>query len=228
MNKFKVGDRVRIRLWESMKKEFGTYPHGSIKVTAGFPPKMNNLCGHTATISDIDGKRVSLKDWDDDSLSTFWSFSTDMLEPALPRICYLLGGEDTPLEIGEEFEVEGEEPKYYISENGVMNITGSDNEPHSGLYAALNHPEKIIRKPKIEFSDDEKAFMRLLMGAGEKSIVRNADADELYVCNQENPVKDKPQNGFIGDYGVEFWQLPDFLLPQITYENSPVRMEEYL
>lgn len=227
MSNFKVRDRVRIRSWESMEKEFGTFANGSIKATFGFASAMNNLCGHTATISDIDGKKVSLKDWDDDNLNTAWGYSTDMLEPVTPRICYLLGGEDTPLEIGEKFEVDGECSRYYISEDGVMHITGCAQESASGIYTALNHPEKIIRKPKIEFSDDEKAFMRLLVKKGYKWIARDRD-DTLAIFTGKPKLVGYDYDIYMQNSGDDGCHIPDNLFPQITFENSPIRMEEYL
>lgn len=79
---FHVGQRVRIRSWESMEKEFGHNSCGSIAAKGSFSKSMRPLCGRTATIASIDGKYVELKDWNDYSGDTHWQFSTDMLEPA--------------------------------------------------------------------------------------------------------------------------------------------------
>lgn len=75
---FKVGDRVRIRSWESMQKEFGSLSN----VKGSFTESMKSLCGQTATIESLgsDGF-VKLKDWSGDG-DHLWSYSTEMLEPA--------------------------------------------------------------------------------------------------------------------------------------------------
>lgn len=80
MAKYKVGDRVKIRQWDDMEKEFGLNDFGSIKCACGFVDNMKSLCGRTATIKEIDGVDIELK-FDDESGDTFWSYSTDMIEP---------------------------------------------------------------------------------------------------------------------------------------------------
>lgn len=83
--KFKVGDKVRIRQWDDMEKEFGTDASGSIKCCGTFTKGMRELCGKKATISDIYGafsKNVSLKYFENcEGIETNWCYSTDMLEP---------------------------------------------------------------------------------------------------------------------------------------------------
>ena len=85
--KFKVGDRVRIRQWDDMKKEFGTVSWGVINCSNAFTEGMRELCGKKATISHIYGafsKNVSLKDFENcEGIDTNWCYSTDMLEPVL-------------------------------------------------------------------------------------------------------------------------------------------------
>lgn len=230
MKEFKVGDRVRIRSWESMEKEFGTFAHGSIKATYSFSQSMHNLCGLTATISGMDGKRVYLEDWNGDTVDTFWSFSTDMIEPALPRICYLLGGEDTPLKIGEEFNYmyNGSDNTEQILLHDLCvdksgNIGRMDNQ--ALLAHIINHPEKIIRKPKMEFSDDEKAFMRLLVKEGYKWIARGKD-NTLAVFGKKPKLVGYDDGTFIPNDDTKVDNLPENLLTQIAYENSPVKMED--
>lgn len=91
---FKVGDRVRIRQWDDMAKE---YHEDSDETIRGFPkrgksivfPKgMKHLCGRLSTIQSIDAERnrVILKDWSDTSGDMDWSFSTEMLEPAVKEV----------------------------------------------------------------------------------------------------------------------------------------------
>ena len=52
--KFKVGDKVRIRTWDNMAKEFGITAMGSINVPFSFTKQMNEeLSGKVFTIKDI-------------------------------------------------------------------------------------------------------------------------------------------------------------------------------
>lgn len=83
--KFKVGDKVRIRQWDDMEKEFGTDAYGNINCSASFSNRMRQLCGKKATISHIGkffSQNVSLTDFEDcKGIDTNWYYSTDMLEP---------------------------------------------------------------------------------------------------------------------------------------------------
>ena len=88
---FKVGDRVRFRSWDDMKREFGVDPtDGSINILnkITFSQYMRPLCGTYATIESMhvcrDGLvEVKLKNFSSDNEATIYSvFSTDMLEPA--------------------------------------------------------------------------------------------------------------------------------------------------
>lgn len=79
-HKFKVGDRVRIRQWNDMEREFGLRQFGDIACRYGFTKPMIPLCGRAATITDIDGDKVKLK-FDNPLLNTaFWNYSTGMIE----------------------------------------------------------------------------------------------------------------------------------------------------
>ena len=76
---FKVGDRVRIKSWEQMEKEFGI-SHGDIPCKFRFINGMKHLCGRTASIVAIKGSDIYLTNWSDDSGYMDWSISTDMIE----------------------------------------------------------------------------------------------------------------------------------------------------
>mgnify|MGYP001852278019 FL=1 len=92
MRIFKVGDRVRIRSWESMAKESGIDSKGDIETKYNFVKYMKNLCGRTATIIDINGIEVKLGEWSNAG-NTTWNFSIDMLEPVLFEKCDLQNGD---------------------------------------------------------------------------------------------------------------------------------------
>lgn len=80
---FKVGDRVRIRQWDDMKREFGLDPDGDIDCGPCFTWFMRDagLCGRTATIIDIDSNGYVGLDFDDKSGEINWCYSIGMLEP---------------------------------------------------------------------------------------------------------------------------------------------------
>ena len=48
--KYKVGDEVIVRSWESMEREFGLDDDGYINVPKKFVPWMKHFCGRTVTI----------------------------------------------------------------------------------------------------------------------------------------------------------------------------------
>lgn len=82
---FKVGDRVRIRDWDDMEREYGTDSDGDINLPdVVFTRCMRHLCGRCATIRSIDSQDniIALENWSDDSGNTGWFFSKSMLEPA--------------------------------------------------------------------------------------------------------------------------------------------------
>lgn len=82
MSKFKVGDKVKIKSWEQMFRE---YPHNSSNnyislPVSGFSEEMKSLCSEIATIRSIDNDYVTLEFYNK-SLDTNWTYSTYMLEP---------------------------------------------------------------------------------------------------------------------------------------------------
>lgn len=78
MSKFKVGDKVVVRSWDDMEKEFGLNGRGNIDVRCGFTPEMRHLCGKVVTIKSIttSGLAYRIKE---DSEAFYWSDS--MFEP---------------------------------------------------------------------------------------------------------------------------------------------------
>lgn len=77
---FKVGDRVRIRQWDGMAREFGLVSNSDyekIDCRFTFTRNMMSLCGKKFTISEIDddGRIYGLDD-------AGYSISKDMLEEA--------------------------------------------------------------------------------------------------------------------------------------------------
>ena len=142
---------------------------------------------------------------------------SDPCKPDLPRICYILGGEKTPLKIGERFGITEVGTGFHINEDGVMKF-GGDNVAMWQLCEAVNHPEKIIRRP--QFTDDEKAFMRLLVKNGLPWIARSKDND-LAVYHYE---PDSDEGYFASTDDI----IPNDLFPQIAFENSPIDCRKFM
>ena len=86
---YKVGDKVRIREWDDMEKEFGKCPDGSIPVIgSSFQPHMKHLCGREAVITDIIPDEYSSKEclpvklkFYNSSGTTKWYYTLSMIEP---------------------------------------------------------------------------------------------------------------------------------------------------
>lgn len=80
MARFKVGDKVTIRSWNDMEKEYGTDYGGCIKVPCLFNKEMKKYCGRKMTISSIRPHHL------EDRLVYFlegaemWRFSEGMFE----------------------------------------------------------------------------------------------------------------------------------------------------
>lgn len=80
-HEFKAGDRVRIRQWDDMEKEFGLNELNDIDCICCFTEEMKDFCGKVGTIKDssYSGKVKFFESYLNESP---WDFSTDMLEPA--------------------------------------------------------------------------------------------------------------------------------------------------
>ena len=122
--KFKIGDRVRIRQWEGMEKEFGTDSDGDIRVCARFVKRMRHLCGREAVITEICDQRVEL-DFDNKTGDMDWTYTTDMIEKA----------EDTEmtkkdLKNGMVVETRDGDRFLVIEKSGVINFMNLDGTNH--------------------------------------------------------------------------------------------------
>lgn len=79
--KYKIGDKVRVRQWDEMEKEFGLDPWGDIKCDHIFTRDMREYCGKVFTVRDVFPPVYRLGDCKIGS-KLWWNFSDDMLEPA--------------------------------------------------------------------------------------------------------------------------------------------------
>ena len=138
--------------------------------------------GHTTTLED------AVEAFND------WCPGTTKFElvPDRPHICEVLG-----VEVDERFKI-STGFIYWISEDGYIHGDKTAvNAPT--LCSIINHPEKIIRTP--QFSEDEKALMRLYVGAGYPIFKPNA-FDPCITAWEKSEIHGRA--------------LPDGLLLQIT------------
>lgn len=90
-HEFKVGDKVRIRQWDDMTKEFGLNKFNQIDTNPIFAQSMKPLCDQIATIiafgRTFSGTPFIKLKFNKDELDTDLNFySADMLEPYIPRV----------------------------------------------------------------------------------------------------------------------------------------------
>ena len=82
---FKAGDRVVVRDWDDMAKEYGVSKWGDIPKDSQFTSSMKHLCGRTATVTCVEkgfGYKKVKVDFDDKSGSTAcWTFNPWMFNP---------------------------------------------------------------------------------------------------------------------------------------------------
>ena len=81
---FKVGDRVVVRDWDDMEKEYGVDRCGNINKNNQFVERMKPLCGRTATVTCVENGFIAQKvkvDFDDKSGSINWTFNPWMFNP---------------------------------------------------------------------------------------------------------------------------------------------------
>lgn len=70
---YKVGDKVKIRQWDDMEKEFWLDTNGNIDCMEDFVSQMKEFCWKTLTISSVMPDYFKVRE-------THWDFSTDMFE----------------------------------------------------------------------------------------------------------------------------------------------------
>ena len=79
---YEVGEKVIIKEWSEMEREFGLNSNGNIKCAGCFTKQMKCLCGKRATIMLIEGNQVWL---DFGNKANNFAFSTDMIKKVEER-----------------------------------------------------------------------------------------------------------------------------------------------
>ena len=72
--KYNVGDKVRIKAWNEMEREFGLDRAGDIKTTPFFVADMDEYAGEILTIEKVEENYYSMKEDDGD-----WDWTDDMI-----------------------------------------------------------------------------------------------------------------------------------------------------
>ncbi|RGX52924.1 hypothetical protein DWV16_17595 [Anaerotruncus sp. AF02-27] len=117
------------------------------------------------------------------------------MKKELPRICYILGGDETPLEIGEKFEVRSDSDtlytRAYIEEDGTVYGRPDVAIPGCHLCQLIQGELKIIRRP--HYTEQDIVIMHGRVAEGTPWVARDDDGDlEAY--------KEKPERLKIGWY----------------------------
>ena len=124
MGKYKVGDKVRVREWDDMAKEFGSDKR-NIFCSCSFMDCMKPLCGKVFTVIE----ERSTGSYGLDGEASGWAFSDDMLYPAITYREYMqenfpedvsesnVGGvQGCPNDVGLSDLVEGERCLHFTTE----------------------------------------------------------------------------------------------------------------
>ena len=133
------------------------------------------------------------------------------MKKELPRICYILGGEDTPLEIGEKFEVRSDSDTLYtrahIEKDGTVYGRPDVTIPGNYLCQLIQGELKLIRRPR--YTDQDILIMRGRVAEGTPWVARDDDGDlEAY--------KEKPERLKVGWYtDDDFYDINGDLLSWI-------------
>ena len=86
-----------------------------------------------------------------------------------PRICEVLG-----IEAGEHFYIDGFKGEYHVNSDGVLKWGGQTS--CDAIYEAINHPDRIIRKPR--WTEQEVDMATLLIdfrGSGSVTVGRQVN-----------------------------------------------------
>lgn len=128
-----------------------------------------------------------------------------------PRICEVLG-----VEVDEEFKFLGYDGEYRIHggrrERSFLSSGWERCECEGILAEMINHPDRIIRKPR--FTEDEITFMRYLYGCGVREIKKPKCSDCDISAYDE----------MVGNCRRTWW-LPPCCLPSLRPGESIVLRE---
>lgn len=181
--KFKVGDKVKVRAWDDMEKEFGLDSEGDIKCRCWFTKGMRDSCGKIVQIESVSPEIEAYYVKDD-----FHAFTDDMLEAvaddfkvgdrvrivknvshcaeigATGVICYC-NGENSIFDYGVRFD----------KANSRFHSCADKCEIHHGQYVRADEIEKITTcDEKIVITTDGKTTLARLYENGK--VTKTAEA----------------------------------------------------
>ena len=87
MEKYKVGDKVTIRQWEDMEKEYGLTSERDIRTELPFVKSMRYMCGNTYEVSGVNSEAHY---WIDG-----WTVSDDMIAQNVEKLVIYREGNET-------------------------------------------------------------------------------------------------------------------------------------
>ena len=73
--KYKVGDKVKVRSWEEMEKQYGLDFDGDINISVCFVKSMREYCGKILTINRVCSDHYNMAE-------SCWNWTDEMLKPA--------------------------------------------------------------------------------------------------------------------------------------------------
>ena len=175
--KYKVGDRVRVRDWDDMKKEYGLDRDGDINIRPCFATGMKKFCGKIVTITGADGENYHIE-----GDNECWFFTDKMFE-----------GYAQKFKVGDKVRVikVTDHRKCYVGEVFTIRSINPNgercyNETHYGVNGDCNYifleselePVTCTRKIIIT-TDGKETFARFFEGG---IVVKSATAK----CNPED------------------------------------------
>ena len=182
MGKFKVGDKVRVREWDDMLKEF-VGNKTSIDCMCGFVYNMKEFCGKVFYVKkEIPGSRYKL-----DGEANGWSFSDDMLYPAITYREYMM--------------------KHFPESVSSSSIGGVFSCPSDrGLIDDCNRGcsiEEMCRKCWDKYMTEAEYKKYVLKEEGEKEMFKVGDIVRVAKKGSSATVTWVPtMDEYIGKYGV--------------------------
>ena len=110
-----------------------------------------------------------------------------------PRICEVLG-----VEVGEHFKIKGYKGEYHINGCGVLKWGGQTSD--DAIYEAINHPDRIIRKPRWTQQEVEDAKnIKRMFCSGTFPNFTHIQKDELgRPAMVDCPMRDNNGGFFVG------------------------------
>lgn len=146
MANFKIGDKVKIRTWESMRKEFGTDRAGDIPCRCYFVTYMKKYCGKVFTIKEVSRNGRYRLDGDDDVSD--WKFSEDMFEDNVVKF-----------KVGDKVIAKRNTP-YNITTNGWKGVVTIVHD--NGYIRVLSGDFEVDVEPKY-FDLDTKCNQKIVI-----------------------------------------------------------------